>query len=396
MLIGFDASQTGAGKAGCGYMAWGLLNALAAAEWENNYLVYPEFGDFYHDWRWRRTVKVPAAGNFRRHVPVGGYERNVRFWAAAQAGCADPDLVLGRPDVIHANNYFCPSGLRYARLVYTLHDLSFLDQPECLAEANRQGCLQNVFRAAGAADLILGVSAFTLARFRHYFPAYPAERLRVLPLASRFAESDQGRRPRRLRMPPGEFLLCPGTLEPRKNQARLLTALGEIKRTTGACPPLVLAGGMPKGGPDWSRLATEAGLTPEEAVFLGYVSDAELLWLYDHCRLLVYPSLYEGFGLPVLEAFGRGAPVICGRGSSLTELAGDAARLVDPINTDDLALTVRELWADEPARRELAERGRRRARDFSWARTAELASTAYAEAAARPAFAAGSTLRPST
>jgi glycosyltransferase involved in cell wall biosynthesis len=169
----------------------------------------------------------------------------------------------------------------------------------------------------------------------------------------------------------GEYVLYVGTLQPRKNLGRLLEAYGLLRKQAqrGGAPGLVIAGR--KG---WlydpifqqvERLGLES-----EVVFPGYVTQEDLPALLSGARLFVFPSLYEGFGLPVLEAMACGTPVVCSNVSSLPEVAGDAALLVDPLDVKGMAEAMNRLLQDEGLRTELVERGYRQVRRFSWDRCA--------------------------
>ena len=161
---------------------------------------------------------------------------------------------------------------------------------------------------------------------------------------------------------PRDFILTVGAIEPRKNLPRIIEA------AKGLGISLVHAG--PEG---W--LADDV---PRNAArFLGYVPTADLRVLYCLARLLVYPSLWEGFGLPVVEAMACGCPVITSTVSAMPEVAGGAAVLVDPTATDALAAAIERVWTNEGLRRELAERGRERARLFTWERTARETVAVY-------------------
>lgn len=174
---------------------------------------------------------------------------------------------------------------------------------------------------------------------------------------------------------PEPFLLYVGTLEPRKNLMRVIRTLAEVRRR-GYPHHLLLVG---TGGSYALQLRQEvARLQLEDAVhFLGYVPAADLPGLFSLASLFVFPSLYEGFGLPPLEAMACGAPVLSSNRSSLPEILGDAAQLVDPENEDEMAATLAALLGDDERRRELANRGLGRARNFSWRRAAQETTAIY-------------------
>ena len=166
-----------------------------------------------------------------------------------------------------------------------------------------------------------------------------------------------------------DFALFVGTIEPRKNIPTLLSAFQQLLDHYHPEIDLVLA-----GAPGWLTdevrgLVGRLGLTGR-VFFLGRVSDEELVWLYNSARIFVWPSFYEGFGLPPLEAMACGAPVIASNVSSLPEIVGDAGLLVDPTNVDELTVAMWRLLSDEALRQELIAKGQVRVARFSWERAA--------------------------
>ncbi len=368
MKIGFDVSQTGRAKAGCGHFAAGLIGALATADHRNQYILYPAFGDLYWDPECATATFRARRPGFSALDAPPHFEESQRFWRNPGA---DFESRLGHPDIVHSNNFFCPRGLTRARLVYTLHDLSFLVEPSWTTEANRVGCLEGMFGAATRADWIVANSHYSRAHFLETFPHYPAERVEVIHPASRFPLGNSGipRPPRFAHLAPEGFWLSVGSIEPRKNHRRLLEAYA-IAGASGTPPlPLVLA-----GGPGWLMDDFEATLRSmalTAAVTLtGYVSDVELEWLYRNCFGFLYPSLFEGFGMPVLEALSLGAPVIASNTTSLPEVVGAAGLLVDPLDAHAIAAAMRKLASGEVSRASLKQAGCEQARRFSWSASA--------------------------
>ena len=363
MRIGFDISQTGNGKAGCGYFADSIIQQLARTDLENEYILYPTFGNFFWDPEWRsatRRIDRPKVGRAEGHATL---DKARAFWSNPPA---DLETSLGKPDIIHSNNFFCPHGLKSARLVYTLYDLSFLDHPEWHTEENRLGCFEGVFNACLYADMIVSISEYSRRHFLEIFPHFPQERIVVVHLASRFSRKPDLSRPALLSsLKPGEFWLTVGTLEPRKNQLRLLRAYTRLKSSLPKTFPLVMAGGKGWLMEDIHRAVADLGLA-EDIIMPGYLDDAALQWLYQNCYAMVYPSLFEGFGLPVLEAMSLGAPVISSNVTSIPEIAGDAGILVNPEAEEDIFGAMLMLRESNGLRISLIERGREQAKRFTW------------------------------
>lgn len=374
MRIGFDISQTGGARAGCGYFAESLIRQLCALDRSNEYVLYPTFGDAYCDAMTARATCAIDSPNVRRRVPHASTDSERQFWRQPPENF---EAELGHPDVIHANNFFCPSTLCKARLIYTLYDLSFLAHPEWTTEANRLICFDGVFQASLYADHIIAISEFSRQHFLSTFPHYPAERVSVVYPASRFDVGGGASRASGVpELEADRFWLTVGTIEPRKNLRRLLEAYARVCKGGLTEMPLVLAGGEGWMEEGLVEYATTLGIS-KQVQFLGYVDDQRLAWLYRSCFALVYPSLFEGFGLPVLEAMGFGAAVITSNVTSVPEIAGDAALLIDPIDIDTLADAMVRLRGDADLHAQLRRRARERARLFSWDNAARAVMRVY-------------------
>ncbi len=363
MRIGFDISQTGNGKAGCGYFADSIIQQLARIDLENEYILYPTFGNFFWDPEWKTSTRRVDHPKFRRAEGHATLDKARAFWSNPPE---DLETSLGKPDIVHSNNFFCPHGLKSARLVYTLYDLSFLDHPEWHTEENRLGCFEGVFNACLYADMIVSISECSRRHFLEIFPHFSPERIVVVRLASRFSRKPDLARPASLsRLNSGEFWLTVGTLEPRKNQLRLLRAYVRLKSSLPKTFPLVMAGGRGWLMEDIHRTVADLGLA-EAVIMPGYLDDPALQWLYQNCYAMVYPSLFEGFGLPVLEAMSLGAPVISSNVTSIPEIAGDAGILVDPLAEEEILRAMLRLSEEHGLRESLIELGSKQAKRFSW------------------------------
>jgi glycosyltransferase involved in cell wall biosynthesis len=266
-------------------------------------------------------------------------------------------------------------------LVMTVHDLAPLRRPELLPHARSRWYWGRwVLATARRAQAVIAPSEATRADL--VAAGVPAERVAVVPLAAALEAPDapQGDADRavvaRYALPP-RYLLYVGTIDRRKDYPSLLGALRHLDADLG----LVVAGTLIAGRTDFHAHVAAHGLGARVRV-LGYVPDADLGALYRCAQALVYPSVFEGFGLPVLEAMACGTPVVTYRATALVEVAGDAALLVDPPwSAERLAAALRRLLADEALRQTLRARGRARAAGFDWGRTARLTAEVYARAA---------------
>ena len=382
MRIGFDVSQTGQDKSGCGYFADSLIQALAARDDANHYILYPYFGNCFWDPDGAKTTRnLPDRPNVSRILTGRTFRQSLGFWEQLPA---NGEAMIGRPDLVHANNFSCPRNLSRARLVYTLYDLSFLIYPEFTFEQTRWNCFRGVFDASCHADFIVAISDYSRNSFLEVFPHYPADRIRVVPLGSRFS-SRTGQNPGWVvaDLERDRFWLTVGTLEPRKNLRRLLRAYGALARQHQGMLPLVLAGGKGWLEDDLEAFIDALGLR-EHVRIPGYVSDEQLIWLYRNCFAFLYPSHFEGFGLPVLEALSLGAAVMTSKTTSLPEVAGDAACYVDPSKEEEMIVAMSRLMSDEAYRRERKRLSASQAAKFSWNRCASEVIDIYEEVAKRP------------
>ncbi len=379
MKIGFDISQTGPAKAGCGYFASNLIAHLTQVDHSNQYALLPTFGDHFWDKNYKKTFKTPLA-NFQREFHHRSLSQAQTFWR----GNSDAiEKQFSGLDILHCNNFFCPPKLKTPRLVYTLYDLSFIEYPDCMTEHNRIASFDGVFKASLNADLILAISEYTREHFLKTFPYFPAERIKILHPASRFTNATQIIQPSKFNfLTTKQFWLNVGTIEPRKNIKRLLSVYAKLKKQNPDTYPLVLAG---KQG--WMEkidlVINELGISKDVHV-LGYVSDEELQWLYQNCFCLVYPSLFEGFGLPVLEAMTLGAPVISSKISSIPEITGNSALLIQPQEENELLYAMQIMSSDQSLREKLIKEGSEQAMQFSWQKSANLLLNFYQEVLSLP------------
>jgi glycosyltransferase involved in cell wall biosynthesis len=282
---------------------------------------------------------------------------------------------FGQPDIYHGTNY-AVYPCRHSLRVMTIYDLSFLRYPEYVT-AVVQTYGQRVRQCLSWSDLVVTISESSKRDIVELLNV-PPERVWVTPLASRYAvdawggsqgvaavESDN--RP---------YILFVSTLEPRKNVVRLIQAFDRLKTDRRIDHLLVLVG---QKGWQFEPIFEAIAASPwqQHIRHLDYLSDTEVAYCYRNADVFAYPSLYEGFGLPVLEAMTLGCPVVTSNASSLPEVAGEAALLVDPTSVEDLAEALWRVIGDRALRQIMIDRGYQQATQFSWTRTAKSTLAAY-------------------
>lgn len=369
MHIAIDAHSVGAQLAGNESYITNLIESLAEIDSVNRYTIYvtkPEatkrFGNRWPNFTLRTTlphtplVRVPLtlSRELRRH-PV---------------------------DLLHVQ--FTAPPLCPCPVVASIHDLSFEHLPQTFPRRSRLQLRLTVRRTARKAARILALSEHARDDIIKTY-GIESERVSVTPLAAprHFAPVTDATELTRVRKNYGikhDYILAVGSIQPRKNLPRLIAAYAHLRslRPQAKLPQLALVGKKAWLYNETLRAAKEHGVT-DDIIFTGYVPEAELPTLYSGASCFVYPSYFEGFGLPVLEAMQCGTPVIAGNRTSLPEVVGDAGILVDPFDETALALAMARVIENSDLAAELRVKGLKRARDFSWHETARLTLRVYEE-----------------
>lgn len=308
---------------------------------------------------------TPPAGARWCKLPLTEWQA-VLLWQ--RAGVPLPlNVFCGRAGVFHAPDFLLPP-VRAGRRIVTVHDLSYLVHPDLAHPAVYRYLEKTVPRSVARADRVIAVSESTKRDVVRLL-GVPEDRVDVIPegvdrVFRPEAEPDDTARRARLRLPE-RYLLSVGTIQPRKNYGRLLEACERLWQVEPAAPHLVIAG--QRGWLFEEFFAQlEASRFRDRVRILDFVDDADLPALYRGTETFVYPSCYEGFGLPVVEALACGRPVICSSASSLPEVAGAAARLIDPFSVEDLAEALLDFSRDSATRATFATSGPQQAARFTW------------------------------
>ena len=377
MRIGIDARLLSY-RRGMGNFVHELVGALAKLASNNEFILYVSRGTAASD--------IPGNGRFkvrRLGLPFFAFEEQISLGLTA---------MRDRLDILHCPANTGPLMLRRrTRLVLTIHDVMYLmpesELPRSQSAYQRAGRL---YRSWVVPRLVRRASAVTTDSRRSAddvvtYLGIEHEGIRVVYAApgatytEPIAEGQIAGVSRRHGIGK-RFVLALGAIDPRKNTRRIVTAFAALRANVGVDYQLVIAG-LSGGARDRVRaLADESG-AGGQIVVLGFVPESDLAALYHAAQVFVYPSLYEGFGLPVLEAMACGTPVIASTAGSIPEIAGDAAILVDPNDTGAIAEALRRVVLDGALRRDLIGRGRARAAEFSWERAAREMIAVYEEAA---------------
>jgi len=250
-----------------------------------------------------------------------------------------------------------------------VHDLSFRAHPEYFPDTVALYMRLLTGLAIRRADRIIALSEFTLRELARFHPAAVEKAVVVYPGMEQIFRPDQGPDDeqvlRSYGVAPG-YILALGNIHPRKNLARLLDAYLSLKARRGLAPPMVW-GGLQR----WESGGLVARARSAGVVLPGFIAQEDLPAFYRQAEMLVYPSLYEGFGLPPVEAMACGTPVVTSNTTSLPEAVGEAALTIDPLNTEEIAAAMARLLDDVSLRRRLQQAGIEQAGEFTWRRTAQ-------------------------
>jgi glycosyltransferase involved in cell wall biosynthesis len=334
-------------------------------------------------------AEVDRRSEFITYISEPGAERWIPERFAVRHVSANPYLRLGwdlgrllradRPDLVHVQ-YTAPL-LARTPIVATVHDVSFLEHPEYFTGARRAQLRLTVGLTVRRAASILTVSEFSRDAILRAYDIAP-EKIRVIPNAANpeFRVIGRERAQKAVRERLGfeaPFIFSVGDLQPRKNQIGLIEAFSKL---VTACPhlkhQLVLTGKETWFTPKVRDAARSCGFA-SRIHFTGFVSDQDLLELYNACDCFVFPSFYEGFGLPILEAMACGRAVACSNTSSMPEVADGAGLLFDPHQTAEITRALKDILLDSELRGRMERLGLQRAASFTWKKSAAATLEVY-------------------
>ena len=376
MPICFDLSAAAHERAGLGRYAASLAQALLTQR-------VPLAAFINHPGEAHLRPPLSNLPTFTAHLPRKQWRLRaaVSYFGGPAMDAAFPGVTL-----FHATEHLLPK-LTRARSVFTLHDTAYLRYPQYHLLQNRLYLTLMMPRFLARADAVICVSEHTRRDALHYYPQLnpakicvipegvephfrlPARRADLLPIQAKYGL-------------PERFILYVGTIEPRKNLSTLLEAYAELRQHLPDVG-LVIAGGKGWLYESFFETLKRLGLEPH-VILTGFVPEADLPGLMACAKVFAYPSEFEGFGLPPLEAMACGVPVACSNASSLPEVVGNAGLLLPPREARAWQAALYHLLTDEALRADLRERGLTRARQFTWEAAAKKTLAVYDQIGWRP------------
>lgn len=363
MRIAYDAAPLMRPKTGVGHYTSSLLEALLAYDDDLAF-------DLFALTRSANTLEVPTGDRIRlRHLRIPARVA-VTAWEIMRFPRGE--RLVGNADVVHGTNFWIPP-LKRRNGVVTIHDLTFLLYPEMVTPQVRR-YRWIVPKVLERCSLVI-TPAETIRQQVASELGFPADHIVVTPegVRGRFMSAQRDRELERSLGIAGEYVLFAGTIEPRKNVERMVRAFASMDHNDLT---LVIAGPPGWGGLDLPGLVRDLGIE-ERVVIKGYIPDGQLGALMAGALAFLFPSIYEGFGLPPLEAMAAGVPVVAGRAGPLPEVLGDAPIWCDPLEVDSIAAAIEVAVSDSEVREMAIDQGRQRASQYTWETTAAATLDAY-------------------
>ena len=347
-------------KAGCAFFADKLSEKLIKEFPNNKYYLFDQFIQLNHNSD--SFKELPARENV--FYPLRGISnsRALEYWKAVE----ENEILSPPVDILHSNN-FQSLKLKKGKLIYTIYDISFWKYPEFTTEANRLNCQQGILGALNNADGFVYISQHARDELHSLLPGVVERRgikecvvhLGPSHVKTQLNECNGNKK----------YWLQVGSLEPRKNHVATLDALEIYWKQSQLRLPLKIVGGI-----GWKsdslrhriRNLENAGIVSS----LGYLPDSDMPNLYYDAMALIFPSWYEGFGLPIVEAMSHGCPVISSKAGSLLEVGGDAAAYIDPACPEQIAAEMLRIECDPTLWQTMVHKGKNQAHQFSWSKTA--------------------------
>ncbi|MBO1059174.1 MAG: glycosyltransferase family 4 protein [Dolichospermum sp. JUN01] len=381
LKIIIDATPIDPKPSGIGFYVANLISALNQLQTDENFQLGIVYQPGLTKWL-RGDLSFPDSLKHytHRHVlPLPVRITDLLLASSFKPGLSYFEKYFDAPDILHGTNYSvypCKNSLK----VMNIYDLTFIKYPQYIDSVVKT-YTEKVRRCLQWTDLVLTISESSKQDIIEYLQVAP-EKISVTPLASRYhpdylSEEQTDKLAKQVKYDFSiPYILFVSTIEPRKNINTIITAFNLLKQKYKIKQQLILIG---RKGWNYESIFTAIEASPwkQEIHHLDYLSDELVALFYSKADVFVYPSHYEGFGLPVLEAMTLGAPVITAKTSSLPEVTGNAAILIEPQDSVQIAESILEIISNSQLRQELINKGKERAKLFSWERTAKTTLTAY-------------------
>ncbi len=378
MKIAFDALPLLGRKTGIGFCESGQVSAMTKLHPENEYILQ------YFAVRHLETKRQELKPYLRTHV-ISKHRFCSPYGYRLISGFVPVPyrMFFGKEaELTHFFNYIVPPGVS-GKSVVTVHDMVYKAYPETVRARTRHMLDLGLAASMKRADRIVTDSEFSRSEIIRYFPEF-SEKIRVVPCGvdtERFHPVPDkkffGKIQEKYHLPE-EYFLYLGTIEPRKNLEKLILAYAEFSASVQNPAKLVLAGGK---GWLYDRIFSRVQELhlQDKIQFTEYIAEEDLCILMSHALAFVFPSVYEGFGMPPLEAMACGTPVLVSNAASLPEVTGTDAVIVNPDSIPEIAQGLFRLYSDSSLRAELSRSGLMRSKEFSWEKSAELLYQVYLE-----------------
>ena len=373
MKIGIDIrnfSFSRESRAGWYQYTYNLVSNLLAIDFQNNYTL---LSTLRHGKGFEGDERIVS--RFVRRLPG-------RLTELLLERLSVPiEFLLGKIDIFHGPCYFVPSSL-HCKSIVTIHDLMFLRHPEFLRQEWVASLNKDIYASVKRADAVITVSNFTKGEIIELLNV-PADKIKVIynGIASCFYPVQDRLKIEDIKSKYGiksPYLIFVGNIEPKKNIETLILACAELRKSTTYKYPLVVVGKKAWHFETvWEVVKQLHG--EEDTIFTDVVDGNDLPLLYSGAELFIFPSLFEGFGIPVIEAMACGTPVVASNRTSIPEISGDAALLYDPLNVDEMRGAMYNVLSNPSLRGQLVEKGFERAKYFSWEKTARETLKLYQE-----------------
>jgi mannosyltransferase B len=356
-------------KTGVGWYIYNIVRELNKSK-KNKYIA--EFINFFGKYNVRKEIDCDIKIRENKLMPYKVYDFLTKKIKISH------NLIFGtKSDIYHFFNFTIPKNIK-GKVINTIYDTVFISAPETMGDRKE---IEEYKYGAKKSDLIITISESAKKDIINHLQV-PEDKIRIvypgidLEKYSKIIEKKELKKIREKYKLPEKYILYLGTIEPRKNIERIVKSFLEYKNLFKSNIKLVLAGGK---GWKYDKIMELVEQNKDKIILTGYVEEEDKVLLYKMSEIFVFPSLYEGFGMPVLEAMACEIPVITSNVSSLPEVAGEAGVLVDPLNEKEMVEAYDRILSDENLKREMIKKGIEQSKKFQWKESAKKLEKIYEE-----------------